>query len=263
MNRHWRAVWFWALVLVVFWLPELQGQQSPARDLLNVLPSAIHVHAVALGRRVTVPGSERTAYTGHLMGASLGQTPLRIVVQLPNLVLVEGLRPNALPIVFDGKNAVYPAGSIEGQLVEVFSSDTAEGMLASVKEGAATQLLGRRVLLNPGGSGNAQRADIFEVSLRVLSDPTGRERLKRYYFDSETGLLLKTAYLDETFSPPMSVEVLFSGWKKQNDSAYPQQIDRRENGQSTFSLNLSSIVALPRQDPAIFATSAQTGLQEE
>jgi len=263
MEMNWSAC-FWSLVLVAFSLPVLHAQQThtPAQDLLNVLPSALEVHAAALGRRVAVPGSERTVYSGFLDSDAVGRTPLRIAVQLPNLVRVDGFRPNAPPVVFDGENPVYPAGSIEGQLVEIFSSDTPEGMLAAIKDGAAARLLGRRVLLTGKGSANTQRADIFEVALPVLSNPSGRDRLKRYYFDSETGLLVKTEYLDELFSPPISVEVLFAGWITQNGSTYPKQIDRKENGRSVFSLTLSSIDALPRQDPAIFATPAQAGLQE-
>ncbi|HET9217609.1 MAG TPA: hypothetical protein VFR18_11555, partial [Terriglobia bacterium] len=148
------------------------------------------------------------------------------------------------------------------QLVELFSSDTAEAMLAGVKEGAAIELLGRRVL-----AGRDQpteiRYDIFEVSAPVRSSASGRERLKRYFYDSATALLTSTHYIDEAFSPRVAVEISFSDWKQQNGSAYPYRIDRKENGHSVFSLTLSSIVALPRQDSTTFAQSPLRGSQEE
>jgi hypothetical protein len=105
-----------------------------------------------------------------------------------------------------------------------------------------------------------QRHDVFEVVVPVRSSLTTPERLKRYFFDSETGLLAKTQYLDETFSPPVNIETLFSDWRSEAGSAYPGRIERRENGYPAFSLTLSSIVALPRLDPTSFV---QAGPQEE
>jgi hypothetical protein len=266
MHTIWRDTCALAILAIAFSLPLLSAQQRPPlfspRDLLTVLPSALDVHATAIGNRIRVPGKERTVFSGSLVAERGEHTPLRIVVQLPNMVRLEGLHPNTPPVIFDGTNAVLANSRIEEQLLEIFSSDTAEGMLVSIRDGAAATLVGRRVLeaLESPPREIVQRHDVFEVVVPVRSSLTTPERLKRYFFDSETGLLAKTQYLDETFSPPVNIETLFSDWRSEAGSAYPGRIERRENGYPAFSLTLSSIVALPRLDPTSFV---QAGPQEE
>lgn len=242
----------------------VHAQQKPYAppELFDVLPSALEMHAIAIGDRIRVAGKERTMFTGVVQNDRGERTSAQITVQLPRLVRLEGLRPNAPPLIFDGKSPAHPATRLEEQLLEILSSDTTEGMLAAIKDGAAAELVGRRVLASKDDT-TELRYDIFEVSGPLRSIAPVRDRLKRYFFDSETGLLAKTQYLDEGFSPPLDVDISFSDWKRQNGSAYPQKIDRRENGHLVFSLILTSIVALPRQDLTSFAQSPQTGLQEE
>jgi hypothetical protein len=255
-----------AFSAIAFSLPMLCAQQRPShspRGLLTVLPSALDVHAAAIGNRIQVPGKERTVFSVSLVRETSEHIPLRIIVQLPNLVRLEGLRPNAAPVVFDGTNPVVANSRIEENLLEIFSSDTAEGMLVSIKDGAAATLVGRRVLEAVHSTTppeTVHRYDIFEVVGPVWSNPGSLERLKRYFFDSETGLLAKTRYLDESFSPPLNIEISFSDWRQESGSAYPGRIERKENGYPAFSLTLSSIVALPRLDPASFVHAEQ---QEE
>jgi hypothetical protein len=232
---------------------------------LNVLPSALDLHAAAIGTRVLVPGKERTVFAAILQNDRGERTPLRIAVQLPNVVRLEGLRPNGAAIVFDGMNPVYSNSRLEDQLIEIFSADTAEGMLFSIRDGAAVQLMGRRVLIGTDAArGNSDvRQDIFEVAAPVLSSGVRRDRLKRYFFDSETGLLARTQYLDEALSPHANVEIVFSNWRRLEGSAYPGRIELSENGLPSFSLTISSVVALPRQDLTSFIALVQAGPQEE
>jgi hypothetical protein len=254
MQITWRAVAFLTLIAITVSLPMLSAQQK-SRDLLDVLPSVLGVHAAALGNRIRVPGKERTVLTGSLLTVSGASASIRVVAQLPNMVRLDGLRADGAPVVFDGNNSVFTNSRIEEQLLEIFSSDTAEGMLVSVKAGSAATLVGRRVLevIDGAPPGSFHRYDIFEVAGLVRSSATTPDRLKRYYFDSETGLLAKTRYFDETFSPPIDVEVLFSDWRREGDSVYAGRIERKENGHPIFSLTQSSIVASPRQDPTSFA----------
>jgi hypothetical protein len=265
MQTIWKDIGFLTILALTFSLSLLSAPQrttySP-RELLNVLPSALDVHAVAIGNRIRVPGKERTLFTGVLLTERGEGTPLRIAVQLPNLVGLEGLRPNA-PVVFDGTNPVLANSRIEEQLLEIFSSDTAEAMLVSIKNGAAATLVGRRVLeaVNSAPPQEAaHRYDIFEVVSPVWSNATNPDRLKRYFFDSETGLLARTEYIDETFSPPVNIEISFSDWRREAGSAYTGRIECKENGYPAFSITISSIVPLPRVDPT---SLLHAGLQEE
>jgi hypothetical protein len=217
-------------------------------DLFTNLPSALHHQTHALGNRVLVAGKEKTTFEGQFMDDKGKNLSLRLTLQLPRAVRLEGLTKDGPPLVFDGSTGFAGASHLEEALLETFSSDTAEGMMASLQDGAAVQLVARRVQPESSGSrGEAAAAcDVYEVSGSVRSTATAVERLKRYCFDSETGLLVSTRYADEMYSPPMSVEVRFSGWHHVDGSAYPGRIERLENGQPTFSLDMKSINAGPR-----------------
>jgi hypothetical protein len=232
-------------------------QRSPvvaaSSDLLRNLPSALHSHTAALGDRVLVAGKERTVLNGRIMDEKGKSSSVQLTLQLPGLVRLEGLTSDGPPLVFDGETRSHRNTRTEEALLETFTSDTAEGMLASIKEGAAVQLIARRVSGPSRRQPEASRLhDIFEVSGPVRSSATAIERLKRYFFDSETGLLASTQYLDETFSPPIVVETRFSDWRRVDDSAYPGHVERIENGHTFFSLAVTTIAATPRQNPASF-----------
>jgi hypothetical protein len=254
------------LVLVV---PAGHGQNTAdtgaRQGLLGFLPSAAAAHAEALGNRVLRAGKERTVLTGRLVDDRGEAIPMRVMLQLPRTAGLEGVRPNTAGIVFDGRNPVHSISRVEEQLLETFSSDTAEAMLAFVKEEAAVQLLGRGVKETPGNSQDASPRfyDVFEVATDASSSPAGIARLKRYSFDSFTGLLASTQYLDEALSPPLQVEIRFSDWQGIEGSAYPGRIDRLENGRLAFSWITTRIQALPRQDSNHFEFPRETGQKEE
>jgi hypothetical protein len=216
------------LFLLVLTFATSNAQQRKG-DLLRNLPGPVDHHAAALGDRVRVAGKEKTVLNGQFTDENGKTKPVRLTFQLPALLRMEGLA---------GQNT-----RLEEALLETFTADTAEGMLSSIKDGAAVHLIGRRVGPDPA-------TDIFEVSGSVR--PNGPDRLKRYHFDSETGLLAATRYMDETRSPPSNIEVRFSDWRHVDGSAYPGRIERFENGHPAFSFTVSTIAASPRQDPASF-----------
>jgi hypothetical protein len=246
------------LFLLFAVLPSAFAQQRRAvvaasPDLLRNLPSALHSHTAALGDRVLVVGKERTVLNGQITDEKGKSSSVQLTLQIPGLVRLEGLTPDGPPLVFDGETRAHRNTRTEETLLETLTSDTAEGMLASIREGAAVQLIARRVSGPFRRQPEASRLyDIFEVSGPVRSSATAVERLKRYLFDSETGLLASTQYLDETFSPPMAVETRFSDWRRVEDSAYPGHVERLENGHTVFSLTVTTITASPRQNPASF-----------
>jgi len=221
-------------------------------DLLRDLPSRLDLHTAALGERILAAGKEKTVLTGQFVDENGKSTTVRLTLQLPGLLRLEGLTPNGPPLTFDGETRSYRNSRREEALLETFTADTAEGMLASIKDGAAVQLIGRRVGPDRSKRQAAPPYDIYEVAGPVRSSATGLERLKRYLFDSETGLLASTQYVDETFSPPMSVETRFSDWRRVDGSVYAGRIERFENGHQVFSLSVTTIAASPRQDPASF-----------
>jgi hypothetical protein len=208
------------------------GEPKP-QELLRHVPSAVDHHAMALGDRVRVAGREKTVLTGDFVDENGKSTSVRLTLQLPGLMRLEGLTRAA-----QNKR-------LEEVIRETFTTDTAEGMLVSIKEGAAVQVLGRRVRPDSSrrGAENSRVQDVYEVSAK---------RLKRYFFDSETGLLSRTEYVDESISPPMNVETRFADWRRVEGSSYPGKIERFENGHAAFSLTVTAIAASPRQDPESF-----------
>ena len=197
--------------------------------LLDSLPSTLMSHAQSIGDRVLKSGKERTTLTGELITERGERYLLRVTLQLPDNVRIEGLRPTGA-VSFDGSSSVSAASDLEQQLLEMFGSDTAEAMLSSSRDGAAVQLLGRYVRSDSSERSNTSLYDIYEWSGPVRSSARKIERLKRFAFDSNTGLLAYTEYLDETFSPPLNVRILFTDWRVIQGSAYPGRIDRMENG---------------------------------
>jgi hypothetical protein len=223
------------LSLLVLALAPVHAQQrkgAAPSELLRNPPGPLDHHAAALGDRVRVAGKEKTVMDGQFTDENGKVSSVRLTLQLPGLLRLEGLPPARQDKRF------------EETLLETFTADTAEGMLASIKDGAAVHLIGRRIGTEQGVH------DIFEVAGRVRSN--GLDRLKRYHFDSETGLLTATKYMDETRSPPSNVEIRFSDWRHVDGSAYPGRIERLENGHPAFSLTVTTIAASPRQDPASF-----------
>src|SRR5262245_52074998 len=72
-----------------------QGQQKDVwvpPSVLDVLPSALTPHAEALGKRVLAPGKERTIVSGELISEQGERRRMRITLQMPFMVRIEGLR---------------------------------------------------------------------------------------------------------------------------------------------------------------------------
>jgi hypothetical protein len=231
---------------LVFLALMFQQRQYTPPILLDMLPSPLTPHAQSLGDRVLKSGKERTTFSGELTTERGERYSLRVVLQLPDNVRIEGLKPNGV-VAFDGDSSVTTPSLLEQQLIEIFSSDIAEAMITSTRDGAAVQLLGRHIRPDSAVASEVAEVDIYEWSGPIRSNPRKIDRLKRFAFDSSTGLLAYTEYLDEAFSPPLNVRIRFADWKTIDGSAYPGRIERRENGRLTFSWKASEIAPSRRE----------------
>src|SRR5205085_1111463 len=94
-----------------------------------------------------------------------------------------------------GPAAVNPDESI---LLETFSTDTSEGMLASIQDGARVELIGRniRMVQKKDASDSTETYDVYSVTAPVKTRIDRLSRAKFYFFDSRTGLLVRTQYED-------------------------------------------------------------------
>lgn len=203
---------------------------------LQAMPSDLHAHIRALGERVQRPGHERTVFAGTYTDSS-GSRTITMTHQLPDVVRVVG-----------------NVGSAEAAVVETFAMDTPEGLLSAVRRGAAMRLLGRGFAPDSRSAADykGSRYDIYEVTEPAPTRTAGQVRMRRYYFDTTTGLLLSTRYYDRAVSPPIAIETRISSWSTVAGSRYPARIERYENGRLIFSFVVNSVTGGPKQDAANF-----------
>jgi hypothetical protein len=239
---------------VLFSVETAGGRQTTYRPgpTFKGLPGIVQPQVDALGARAQIRGYEFTRLTGEYMAADGQRWIAQVLHQLPNLVKLSGFTPGGRDLNFDGSSRPSGLTADEQVLLETFVLDNAEGMLASLRGGAAARLLGRGFQFPTKDrlTDAADGYDIYEVSPRISF--TQRETpVKFYYFDSNTGLLVSTRYAGSTRSA-LRVETKFLEWRMMDGSAYPGRIERYEDGRRIFSFVINSITVAPAIDAAYF-----------
>ena len=217
-------------------------KQNPA----NRIPSLATKHLMALGMRMYSVGKEKTTYSGQLFNKDNNSVPVRVVQDVFGLVRLEGFRENDEVISFDGKNAKSSSAGqkikddvsrkADEALLEVFAMDTVEGMMESMRSGAAVRFLGSGFGPDPRIEPDYKgpRYDIYEVTTTARCRKDRPVLTKRYYFDSNSGLLLSTRYYDRSKSVPIKIETRFSVWGDIEGSKYPARIEHYVDGKLQF-----------------------------
>lgn len=234
---------------------QVSQTRAPAADrrgLFTGMPSSVLPQVAALGSRVQVGGKEQTVYVGEFLDAAGNRTPLQVIHQLPGLVRL--VRSGAAAAAFDGAQSYRVRTPTDEAILETFVSDTTEGMLRSVQRGEAVRLLGKGFGADPRRVPDYKgpRYDVYEVAAAVPTRADKAVRIRRYYFDTQSGLLMSTRYHDSTLGPGVSIETRFSNWQVTNGSAYPGRIDRFEDKRLVFSFVVAAVSAAPRQEPDTF-----------
>jgi hypothetical protein len=217
-----------------------QLKKLPTRSVPSLLLSQLN----ALGNRMKAKGKELTVYTGIFIDEKGNQIVARVIHQLPNLVRLEGFKGKDTALSFDGErgNGISSQKKDES-LLELFVMDFAEGMLASVQESAAVRFIGGGFgpdpKTNPDYTG--PRYDIYEITAPIKGQEKETIRTKEFFFDSQTKLLSSVRYDDYSNSPPIRIETRFSYWGNQEESSYPAQVERYENGKRIFAFIAESI----------------------
>ena len=255
-SQRWCKPIVLAGVLAVTSLTMTQAQQTrpglmSSAGLFATMPGVVAQQVEALGARIQRPGKEHSAFTGQFVDAT-GNRSVVITYQVPGLVRVLGLGGQA--VSFDGEQVYGSSTRTTDTVLETFVMDLPEGMFTSLRNGEAMRFLGRGfrpdARVAPKYSG--PRYDIYEVTALLRARTDRLLRLKRYYFDSKTGLLVSTRYEDRTVSPAVRVQTQFSDWFTLDGSSYPGRVDRYENGRPVFTLVIGSVTAGPRQDATSF-----------
>src|SRR5437764_10278907 len=92
------------------------------------------------------------------------------------------------------------------------------------------------------------RLDIYESMEPVLTRFDRPNRLRRYYFDSATGLLASTRHTEANGSHAVQVETRIVSWFSVQGSAYPTRIELYEDGRLVFAVVTKSASANPAVD---------------
>jgi hypothetical protein len=218
------------------------------------IPGRYQAQLGALGRRAKMSGRERKTYIGELFDKAGKSTPVRIIHQLPNWVRLEGFKPGNAHLAFDGERTVGISSRKEESYLETFSMDMAEGMLESIQASAAIRLLGKDFGPDPKIEPNyaGPRFDIYDVTDTMRCRRNPLLRAKYYYFDSKTGLLMKTRYFDQPANKAFEIETHFSMWGTIDGSAYPARIDHYEGGELEFTFIAEQITSEPSTDAVNF-----------
>jgi len=260
--RHWplgntfsitavMSVWICASMLI----PPLGWAQDAVtrkRDELASVPRSIPsdlMHQVqVLGSRMRTEGKEESVFDGQFVDAAGRKKPMRVIHQISGAVQIESPEDKTA-LSFDGERTQGIRDRDGESLLDTFVSDSTEGMIYAVRNGASMQLLGRGFVSDAKRSDpQAPRYDIYEVTTLDRTNKTAGLRIRRYYFDSQTGLLASTRYTDRN---GVAVETRFLGWGQADGSAYPSRIERYENGRLSFSFAAGAVTARSKRDSAI------------
>jgi len=221
---------------------------------LKGLPGDLLVQLQAVGSRLQIPGKEETVLTGEFFNEAGETKSIRVMHQLSGMVRIEGIRERS-PLLFDGDFARGWADRTDEALLETFVMDTLEGMIYSARNGGAIRLAGRRFGPDPRTLSKDYKGpyyDIYEVLGPVRIRVDRQLRMKRYYFDSDSGFLVSTRYIDPTVSKGLAVETRFANWREAAGSFYPGVIERYEDGRRIFSFIVETAAGKQQQDVSNF-----------
>lgn len=216
-------------------------------------------HLKATGDRLEKPGKERLRVTGTLSRANDSQIQEVVAVfEFPERLHLTLQKGNQRRIVtFDGEQAKAvgnPLDGVEHDLIETLVYGSPEHFFNTQMEGQATRFLGSRFRLDDGTNDNYDGPyyDVYKVGdqIRVTTEPT--ERLKLYYFNSETLLLERVSYELDRNGSTVQVEERLGGWTKEQGQQVARRIERFENGESVFVLTVHSADLSRRADEGIF-----------
>jgi len=249
--------WSLAVVVLVCSVCELipipslgQTQNSQARrreeqaKAPKSVPTDLMQQVSAMGVRMRAAGKEESAYEGQLIVESGSQKPTRVVHQISGVLRVENLEEKS-ELTFDGDVVTGIRDRFGESIVDTFVLDTPEGMLYALRNGASAQLLGRGFSFDSKSSHpGAPRYDIYEITAPERTHRGSEMRTRRYYFDSETGLLASARFVDRS---GVAVETRFSVWVEVDGSLYPSRIERYEDGHRAFAFVAGSISGRSKQ----------------
>lgn len=214
----------------------------------------------ALGDRLEKPGRERLSVTGTLSRSNNSQTEeVTAVFEFPERVKLTTQRGNQTRIItFDGEQAKavgHQLDPAERDLLETLVYGSAEHFFNTQMEGQATRFLGSRFRIDDGSSSNYDGPyyDIYKIADQIAISGEQKERLKLYYFNSETLLLERVSYEINRNGSTVKIEERLGEWTREQGQQVARRIERFENGESVFVLTVRSAGLSARANDGAFA----------
>ena len=254
---------FWQIATMALPAVHLQAQASgnraggsPVLIANRALPSYLRDQTAALGDRLRKAGQEQIIQAGELR-AGAAVLPAIASRQLPNKVRIELGGSRARTLIFDGlaSRASGTFDDIDEDLIESFTEDTVEGLLAEASAGSSCRLLGTAFRPDPRKfpTYSGPSYTIVELAQVAKSRATKDEQMKRFYFDSESNLLLRTLYGKTVAGSTVTHETRFSEWKAVNGNQVPHRIEKLVQGQQRFVFSSTTATLAPVAADARFA----------
>jgi hypothetical protein len=211
----------------------------------------------ALGNRLEKPGKERLTLWGTLQTATKETREFTATLEFPEkLRLIVGGPKNRV-VTFDGEQAnatLTPIAPDELDLIETLAYDSAEHFFAAQMQGNAMRFLGARFRTDDGSTPDYDGPyfDIYKIADQIKA--SGQERAaKLYYFNSDTLLLERVAYVTNRDGAEINVETKLTDWRVVDGQQVAHRIERVENGQPVFVLKIRSAGLGQRVEDGIFA----------
>jgi hypothetical protein len=242
------------LTLAVAAQDRAQLRRNPA---FEGLPGEVEHLIKALGRR-TQHGQEQTLLQGTYQDRHGSERAIRVTLQLPDFVRIDGFHRD-LPLIFSYGDPRLSSLE-EKRLLDIFAFDTAEAMLSMVRKGAALYVAGQRFgpEISAGSSSTygGPYYDVYELTAPAESRELAEEPVRRYFFNSDTGLLASTQYWDARRG--VHVETRLSHWQQSMGSAYPGVVEAFENGERTSTFTFARFETRARREQTSQPVSGET-----
>ena len=214
-------------------------------------------HLKAMGDRLERPGKERLSLTGTLTRANDSQAEeVTAISEFPERLRLTRQKGNQTRVIaFDGDQVKNSPDTAEQDLLETLVYGTAEHFFDAQMQGMAMRFLGSRFRLDDGSSADYSGPyyDVYKVADRVNTSTDQSERLKLYYFNSETLLLERVTYEITRNGSTIKVEERLGDWAKEEGQQVARRIERFENGESVFVFTVRTARFGPRADDGAFA----------
>lgn len=244
------------LVMVVF-VSVGWGQQGNAvgRQVDYIAPGSVQGvfqrHVRSLGDRISKPGHERIGLVGELTRGTQKDS-FSAVVEFPGKVRIQYGSANRV-VKFDGSKTTGPnnVDDVDEALLESFAYDSAETFLQTVVQGVVPRILGYGFAVE-GVKGFGSSLDIYETVQTIKSGKQEMKIVKRFGFDSGTGLLHWIIYPSFKGSAPVNVMTELSQYEAVDSYMLPKRIVRREGGVVVMEINLTVVQTGPKQNDGIF-----------